>query len=423
MRNSMINANGETIQNRLIEKGVTIYAPNSVFFDADVDPDRIEPGAVIHPGSRIRGKDTLICARSVIGLEAPATIDNCMIGPEVSLKGGYYKESVFLNGSSTGSGAHVREGTIFEEYASAAHTVGLKQTILFPFVTLGSLINFCDCLMAGGTGPKNHSEVGSSFIHFNFTPFQDKVTPSSLGDVPSGVMLNQSPIFLGGQGGLVGPVRLAYGTVTAAGTICRSDEHRQGRLIFGGPVKGGNIAYQQAYYRNVKNVVLKNLRYIAGLIALSRWYDHVRARFVSSQMPQELYYGLRLNVKRAIEERVARLMAFSGKMAQSAKAYRELAGDEVSGGLLEQKKQLYENRNRLEDQIFDEMQAQQGDDRLRADFLSAIDRAVDLYDKNDYVKIIQMLDKEDIETGRAWLQGIEDAAMNRWIRILQVFVF
>ena len=98
--------------------------------------------------------------------------------------------------------------------------MGLKQTILFPFVTLGSLINFCDCLMAGGTSRQNHSEVGSSYIHFNYSTNQDKATPSLIGDVPRGVMLNQPPIFLGGQGGLVGPVCLEYGTVIAAMAFC-----------------------------------------------------------------------------------------------------------------------------------------------------------------------------------------------------------
>jgi UDP-N-acetylglucosamine/UDP-N-acetylgalactosamine diphosphorylase len=86
-----------------------------------------------------------------------------------------------------------------------AHAVGLKQTILFPFVTLGSLINFCDCLMGGGTSRRNHSEVGSSFIHFNYTPRQDKATASLLGDVPRGVMLDQPPIFLGGREESSGP--------------------------------------------------------------------------------------------------------------------------------------------------------------------------------------------------------------------------
>lgn len=78
--------------------------------------------------------------------------------------------------------------------------MGLKQTILFPFVTLGSLINFCDVFMAGGTSRRDHSEVGSSYIHFNYTPRGDKATPSLVGDVPRGVMLNKEPFFSGDRG-------------------------------------------------------------------------------------------------------------------------------------------------------------------------------------------------------------------------------
>jgi len=155
----------------------------------------------------------------VIGAEAPVTIENCQLGRGVKLKGGYFSGAVFLDGSNMGSGAHVREGTILEEEASGAHAVGLKQTVLLPFVTLGSLINFCDILMAGGASRKDHSEVGSSYIHFNYTPNQDKATASLVGDVPRGVLLNQKSIFLGGQGGLVGPARIAYGCVIAAGGI------------------------------------------------------------------------------------------------------------------------------------------------------------------------------------------------------------
>ena len=70
---------------------------------------------------------------------------DCQIGPNVNLNGGFFQDAVLLGGVSAGSGAHVRRGTILEEESSIAHTVGLKQTILFPFVTLGSLINFCDC--------------------------------------------------------------------------------------------------------------------------------------------------------------------------------------------------------------------------------------------------------------------------------------
>jgi len=190
----------------LLRKGVSIPNPHSVFIADDVELERIsKDGVVIHAGSKIMGPSSLILHGAIVGSEGPVTIDSCQIGPQVRLKSGHFNNSVFLKKASIGLGAHVRDGTILEEEASGAHTVGLKQTILFPFVTLGSLINFCDCCMTGGTSRKDHSEVGSSFIHFNYTPNQDKATPSLLGDVPHGVMPNQRPIFLGGQGGLVGP--------------------------------------------------------------------------------------------------------------------------------------------------------------------------------------------------------------------------
>lgn len=411
----------DTIHARLLEKGVIIHCPESVHIDNSVDPDRIETNTTIHAGSRIRGADTLICDGAVIGLEAPATIDNCLIGPGVSLKGGFFKNGVFLKGASVGSGGHLREGTILEEYASAAHTVGLKQTILFPFVTLGSLVNFCDCLMAGGTGPNNHSEVGSAYIHFNFTPHQDKVTPSMMGDVPSGVMLNQPPVFLGGQGGLVGPARLAFGTVTAAGTICRTDEHRPGRLIFGGPSKKGNVAYQTAFYQNIKTITLKNINYISEIIALSCWYNHVRARFVSEQMPWSLLRGLQCNIEAAIRERLKRLMAFAEKMPSSAAAYEQSAGEKASQALLEQKRQLFENRNALEDLILQQAEIQKKEGQASTAFLDAIDRAIDLHGKNDYVKTIQMLGQKDAETGTAWLRGVADETRRQCIAVLPAF--
>ncbi len=71
-------------------------------------------------------------------------------------------------------------------------------------------------------------------MHFNYTPNQDKATPSMMGNVHQGVFLDQSPIFLGGQGGLVGPVRIGFGCLTGAGSIVRKDETRENRIILGG---------------------------------------------------------------------------------------------------------------------------------------------------------------------------------------------
>jgi bifunctional UDP-N-acetylglucosamine pyrophosphorylase / glucosamine-1-phosphate N-acetyltransferase len=303
------------ILNKLSRIGVKIPEAAGIEIGAEVDIDRIAgEGTVIYPGCRIYGERTLISPGGKLGAEGPVTVENCQVGPGVELKGGYFKDAVFLAGSSCGAGAHVREGTILEEFASIAHTVGLKQTILFPFVTLGSLINFCDCLMAGGTERKNHSEVGSSYIHFNFTPNQDKATASLIGDVPRGVMLNQRPVFLGGQGGMVGPVRLNFGVTVAAGTILRKDEPRPNRLILGGGGKAGNIESRPGRYTGGRRITRNNLVYIANLMALRQWYREVRSLFVGREFPKALLEGLLRNVQAAIEERTLRLKQLVEKM-------------------------------------------------------------------------------------------------------------
>ncbi|MBI9092819.1 MAG: protein GlmU [Desulfobacterium sp.] len=321
----------KTVIERLIDKGVKVPNPSSVSIGEDVDPDRISgQGVTLYPGTRIFGEKTLIMAGTSIGFEAPVTLSNTMVGPGTSLKGGFFQDAVFAGYNAFGSGAHVRGGTILEEEASAAHTVGLKQTILFPFVTLGSLINFCDILMAGGTSRKDHSEVGSSFIHFNYTPNQDKATPSMLGNVHQGVLLNQRPVFMGGQGGLVGPCRLAFGTVTAAGTICRRDEPRPDRIIFGGALKGGSVPRKEGVYTNAKKIYDANCAYITGLISLMNWYRHVRSRFVSEPLSDQLLLGMKNTLQVCIDERIKRLGAFCVKLAASRKVLSSRANGEMT---------------------------------------------------------------------------------------------
>jgi len=127
----------------LLRKGVRIPNPDSVYISNNVNPDRISgENVTIYGGCRITGEKSLIMKDSQIGYEAPVTLENTLLGENTKLNGGFFKGAVFAGDNLFGSGAHVREGTIFEEEANAAHTVGLKQTILFPFVTLGSLINF-----------------------------------------------------------------------------------------------------------------------------------------------------------------------------------------------------------------------------------------------------------------------------------------
>jgi hypothetical protein len=292
----------------LQEHGVILPHPESVYIADDVDVKRIAPGVVLHPGTRLLGAGLSIGPGCVIGGETPATVDQCQLSHNVALKGGFFQGSVFLDESSMGSAAHVRPGCLLEEEASGAHAVGLKQTILFPFVTLGSLINFCDVLMAGGRDRKNHSEVGSSFIHFNFTPHGDKATASLIGDVPRGVLADQAPIFLGGQGGIVGPVSMEYGVVQAAGSICRRDLEQPDHLYQSGGGKERWMPYTCGQIRDFPRRLALNLRYIGNLLALSMWYRSFRGPLMSSDLYRKACVdGAETLLADAVEERIRQL--------------------------------------------------------------------------------------------------------------------
>jgi len=404
----------------LIAKGIRISNPESIEIGPDVDISRVSSeGVVIHSGCKIFGCSTLILQGTELGREGPATIENCQIGPNVQLKAGYYKDAVFLEKSGAGYGSRIREGSILEEGASVSHAVDLKQTILFPFVTLGSLINFCDCLMAGGTSRRDHSEVGSSFIHFNYTPNQDKATPSLMGDVPRGVMLNQRPIFLGGQGGLVGPCRLEFGTITAAGTICRKDQLKPDRLVYerGGP--GGNIPYYPGMYRTIKRIVQNNLIYIANLMALMQWYQHVRWQFVSNRFPETLLNGLREKLQAAIAERILRVEAFSRKMPDSVRIFQKTVGDDASPLLIAQKTEIHDNWPQLNETL-QNLQGYGGNEKLRDRFLESIISGIQSAGK-DYIAVIKGLKAQESDAGTRWLQGIVDHVADSALKVIPSF--
>lgn len=300
-------------------RGVTFLAPETTFVAADVNPARIAPGVTVHSGCRLSGAELSIGPGSVIGAEAPATVSDCQLGADVHLAGGFFERATFLNGFKAGSGAHVRPGCLFEEESSIAHTVGVKQTVFLPWVTAGSLINFCDCLMAGGTGRKNHSEIGSSYIHFNFTPHQDKATPSLVGDVPRGALLNQPAIFLGGQGGLVGPCLIEYGTVIPAGQIWRGDVTEPGHLVAKVTFrKSINTPYDPRQYHGIGRVLRNNLLYVGNILALDLWYRVVRAPFMLGDPYQAACHaGARRRLAEILEERLSRLDELAKKVAQS----------------------------------------------------------------------------------------------------------
>ncbi len=298
----------------LESRGVTILDRRQVYLDEAVDLSRVRARAILYPGTRLIGSGTFVGTGAKIGLEGPAVLENTVIGENAEVASGYLKDSVMLRDARVGSNAHIRVGTLLEEEASTGHAVGLKHTVLMSFVTLGSLINFCDGLISGGRSRKEHTEVGSGFIHFNYTPrgrTGDKATPSLIGDVPHGVFLRQPRIFLGGLSGIVGPQKVGFGSFTLAGQVIRR-EIPPNRIV--GDVARSIDKEFHALNQFPSRILKLNLEYIGQLAALQAWYRHVRLARIPTCSE---YEDLRIATQAAadllsvsIDERVQRLRQF-----------------------------------------------------------------------------------------------------------------
>jgi hypothetical protein len=395
----------------LLDRGVTIPCPVSVEVDASLNPERIAPGVVLHTGCRISGAMTSIGPGCELGREGPVAVENCQLGHKVELKGGFFSGATFLDGVNIGSAAHVRPATLLEEESGGAHAVGFKQTIFLSFVTAGSLVNFCDALMAGGSSRKNHSEIGSSYIHFNFTPHQDKATASLIGDVPRGVFLDQPPIFLGGQGGLVGPARIAFGTVIPAGVICRRDVLEE-RKIFTPPlIEPGTRAFAIGVYRGIQRIVENNLIYIGNLWALRAWYQHARKRTMSSDpFTRACYEGALKRINDGLSERIKRLQEVAAKMPFSLENARAETGKDLPPGISSQQRALADRWPEIDAQLHEGPPQNTGVANLDS-FLNEWGKAEAA---SGHINAVRILGDSTRAAGTAWLQEIADWAPAIW---------
>ena len=386
---------------RLLTKGVNIPNPQTLDIGDEVNIDQISAqGVTLYPGCRIYGSKTVISSGCKLGYEGPLTLEDCQLGQAVELKGGFVSKSVFLAKSNMSLGAHVREGCLLEEEAGGAHCVGLKQTILFPFVTLGSLINFCDCFMSGGTSRSDHSEVGSSYIHFNFTPDADKSTPSLIGDVPRGVMLNQPPIFLGGQGGIVGPIRLGYGNVVAAGSILRKDYPQDHQLILDAAGLRTTRKYVSRSYVDFRRTLENNILYLANLKALEEWYTYARKPFFDHQEFGLLIHQGALNVlSGACKERIKRLRAMIEKAASPSVKQSDTDS-------LRERQAVYDHAGDIESILQSKIQ----NDAIRIVREAFLKDAAlsERAERTGYIETIQNLPPGVSAQGSQWLRSVVD---------------
>lgn len=310
----------------LQKRGVVIHAPESVTIEG-VQPERIEAGVEIFPGVNLRGADTLLGAGTRLGRAGGGWFENVRAGRGVDLYGGYFQDCVFLDGVTMRGQSEVRGGTLLEEECEAAHHVGYKMTIQLPWVVAGSLVNFCDALVSGGTSRKDHSEIGSTLALYNYTPWGDKFA-SLFGDVPNGVFCRQRRIFIGGQTQIVSPVHMGFGSVLAAGSSLRRSV-AENRLVSFAAAEF-DMPFDGVRYGALTPKFELTCRYIGNLHALLTFYTLVRLPSTDNDFETALYTAAMQQITQGIGERIKRLDELAKRLPASLEAWRSSPHDSTT---------------------------------------------------------------------------------------------
>lgn len=391
----------------LTSKGVLFpCGADGIFVGEEVDPERIEKGASLHPGTRITGEKTRIGAGCEIGLTGPCVLNDMVLGNDVKLGSGFFEKSVLLDGVKLGSSIRVRENCLLEEGCELSFSVDVKHTFLLANVVLGSEINFCDVFMAGGTSRKDHSEIGSGVIHFNFTPFGnsgDKATASLLGDAHRGVFYRSKRIFIGGHSSLVGPLKIGYGSVVAAGSRLIRDVG-ENTLCFGEKERPADtIHFDFKRYNSIRRKVLNSVEYIAELAALWHWYQAVRA----AVMPEHMLEAALEVINAGVEMRIERLDTLYEYLEESITRNKALNQE----GLVRQQTAFREGWLRFRENLLVYQDAM-GDTAARGAVVRAVEEHAAAFPGSFVAFITEGLDEGLVEKGALWLKSIVDELLD-----------
>ena len=177
---------------RFLQKGVTMTAPETVFFsfDTDIDADVvIEPHNVFGPGVRI-AKECRI--RSYCHLEGAELAEACEIGPY----------------------ARLRPGAVLERGAKIGNFVEVKKTR----IGAGAKANHLAYLGDGDVGAG--ANIGAGTIFCNYDGFFKHQTVVGEG------------AFIGSNSALVAPVNIGDGAFVASGSVITKEVKRDA-LAFG----------------------------------------------------------------------------------------------------------------------------------------------------------------------------------------------
>ncbi|MGB5992844.1 MAG: hypothetical protein WBG61_11010, partial [Desulfobacterales bacterium] len=202
-------------------------------------------------------------------------------------------------------------------------------------------------------------------------------------------------------------------------TICRKDQLQSGHLIFERKGKSGKIPFTFGMYPGIKRMVFNNIVYIANLMALEQWYNHVRSQFISNDFPEPLLDALKEKLAMAVDERIGRLKTLSQKMPASVKVYQKIAKENASSRILQQKNEFYNKWTEIEDH-FRSLTNIDVKENLRDLFMETIHLGI-INTEKDYISVITELKSEDKKNGTRWLQSIVDHITTGALKIMPTF--
>ena len=384
----------------LQRRGVEVWGPERVYVSEDVKLDAIEAGAVIRHAT-LSGPELRIAKGTKVGVSGHAEVEDCQIATDVELGAGLYQGATFLQGAKVRGFAEIRPGTLLEEESEVAHSVALKNTTFTCCCVAGSLINFCDLFLSGGTSRRDHTEVGSGTIHFNFDPRGDK-WGSLIGGI-RGVLLRSAPVFVGGNCGIVGPVEIGFGSVTAAGSVIRRDVG-QNVVIATGSKNVQIRDFDRRIYGSLTSRFLLTAKLIGTLRALDRWYALVRLPTASAD-ERPFYDAARKQIEIQIAERIKRLGNIVAKLPESISL--SLAGSSADDSpAIRQHRDLIEHWPAAADAL----KAPVETPAPPADFVNAFSEA--RTKGMSHIEAIQD-SRDGVDETAKWLDGIVDCVTER----------
>ncbi|MGI4758825.1 MAG: hypothetical protein ACRYGF_18495 [Janthinobacterium lividum] len=363
----------------LQQRGVSVWSAERVYISPEVPLEAIEPGAVLM-NAVIRGKRTVIGREARIGEQGSAAVTDVQIGRDVELGAGSYRHCVLFHGVKVRGFAELRAGTVLEEGAELGHTVGLKNTFFGAWAVAGSCINFCDAYVSGGTSRQDHTEIGSGAMHFNFSPKRDKF--GSLLGGSQGLLGKEAPIFVGGNTGIVAPVSIPFGSLIPAGTTVRSWADHP-----------GTISTTEQYRRKLSATAAV----LGALRATIIWYEKVRMPVTHAgsidHLEAVLVREAILQLQAHFDWRSVQLRRYVERVAYRFDTIEQCLGRNLCDSVAEQGETPPVP-----------MQFEREYQTLRA--------------RETHVEAISLLSSESVNSGKAWLEGIEDQIVRMIRQIL-----